>query len=90
MGDKLGAAETCACSTYQKLECSFELPCRPASSVLRYRADPRIYSAHVNFLFLALWKIGAWAVSMCPNEFMHTLGERGAFAIDNLTPETSF
>ena len=33
--------------------------CRPASSLLRYRADPTIYSADVNFLFLAYWQIQA-------------------------------
>lgn len=42
---------------------SFELPCRPVSSLLRYQADPTIYSADVNFLFLAFRKAGlrcAW------------------------------
>ena len=33
--------------------------CRPASSLLRYRADPRIYSAVVNFPVLAHWQIGS-------------------------------
>ena len=36
---------------------SFELRCRPASSPLRYRADPTIYSAEVNFPYLAYQQI---------------------------------
>ncbi len=56
----LGAQETCPCYSLETgVPRSFELPCRPASSVLRYRADPGICLADVNFLFLALWQIGS-------------------------------
>ncbi len=38
---------------------SFELPCRPARSKRRYRAD--LYSADVNLPFLAFWQVKACA-----------------------------
>ena len=57
----LTAEETCPWSTFKDWSSSrsFELTCRPAPSLLRYRADPRTYSADVNFLFLAFWQIGS-------------------------------